>query len=178
MLSLALAVAFMGGCFGVLTNCMDAVLPPVFPPNDGQFEAPIGGYPPSAEELIGKWYLTQIFTSGFGIITPDFGSDVWTADYFIEFNEDGTFSELNYWNWLNIVDGTWALGEYRDLMLTLDRGANAGDLIFIGSRTLGLSADGQTLRMQYRRTQGGETWAYTHTFNKGSPTSSGGGNYM
>jgi len=128
--------------------------------------SPVGNAPTQAE-LTGRWNLTQTrYTGGMGgcgmAVTNRPGDFLWSGGYFIQFNENGTFSESNFWSFSN--SGTWTLiGD----SLTLNGGGGApafGELQFISDRRVGLQ--GNTLTMTYTRRSGINTWHYLHTFTR------------
>ena len=131
----------------------------------------VGGNTPTVEELTGRWELTETRHRG-AIGGPIFATTHrpgatawpgWTGGYFIEFGADGTFSEQNFWNFdLSTLTGTFVL-DGRDLTLTTS--GRRGDWVFVGDRRIGISRDGNTLTMVYRREQLG-TWNYRHTFER------------
>ena len=127
------------------------------------------GGAPTQEQLLGRWNLSEQWTSGrsFGSSRP--GDALWVGGYFIEFNEDGTFSEIAFWNHLNTVRGTWTLN---DSTLTLIRISGAdGGLAFIGTRTLEINTDGTVLMMIYTRPNpSGRAWDYVNTFTRHAPS--------
>jgi len=110
----------------------------------------------TATQLQGRWYLTEHQTSGMGTHRP--GDELWWFDYFIEFNANGTFREMNFWTPEFSATGTWTLsGNTVTLNLNVP---DAGYFNFVRTRTLGISADGRTLRMSYQR----PGWTYAATF--------------
>jgi len=132
------------------------------------------GVAPTQEQLLGKWYLNTQWTSGiFGTSRP--GDALWVGGYFIEFNEDGTFSEVNFWNHLNTVSGTWTLSG-STLTLTRLTGSDGG-LTFIGTRTLEINAEGSELIMIYSRPNPpADAWEYINVFSRYAPDANG--NFM
>ncbi|MCL2293302.1 MAG: leucine-rich repeat domain-containing protein [Spirochaetes bacterium] len=113
---------------------------------------------------IGFWRLalTTIVSEGYFYYPEE---DQWTADYFIEFRADGTFSELNFWNEQAVVNGTWTANNAN---LTLTHGTTTGPIrfVFVGQRTTIFNSFGNIMMMEYSRTQDGNTWHYTHVFER------------
>ena len=137
------------------------------------------GQAPEQDQLVGRWNLTRIETGGLPREQSDLrvqepGSSFWASGYFIEFDADGNFSEIDFWNWRGttvISSGTFAL-DGNDLTLTRTGGVAAGTMPyrFVGDRRVGISSDGNTLTMTYTRTQtilGQQArWDYTLTFER------------
>jgi len=116
----------------------------------------VSAHAQTAAQLHGRWYLTEHQTSGVGTHRP--GDDLWWNDYFIEFNANGTFREMNFWNPEFTASGTWTLsGNTVTLNLTTP---DRGYFEFVRSRTLRISPDGRTLTIDYRRPQ----WTYVATY--------------
>jgi len=117
----------------------------------------------TAEQLHGRWRLAEHRVNGGAAFLP--GGEWWTADYFIELNPDGTFSELNFWTPGFGATGAWEL-RGGALALALD-GEDRGWLPFAGERSVSVSPDGGTLTMAYGRAAPpyGE-WSYTATFSR------------
>jgi len=128
------------------------------------------GNAPTAEQLTGRWNLTQTQYRGSGFLasatTHRPGTTTppgWTGGYFISFDADGSFSEQNFWNFaLTTLNGTF---ELNDRNLTLTTSGSQGEWVFVGDRQVGISNDGNTLTMTYTRRQNG-TWHYRHTFER------------
>jgi len=118
---------------------------------------------PTSEQILGRWYLQQIYTSGM-LDYP--GSNSWIGGYFIEFNEF-TFREMDFWNYPIETGGAWVLSGDR-LNLTRVHG-NTLYWNFVASRRVAISTDLQTLTIAYSRTQLGNTWIYIHTFRRDMP---------
>ena len=121
------------------------------------------------ELLLGRWRLAEYtFHNLEATFHP--GDEWWFADYFIEFNRDGTFSELNFWTPMFGATGTWELsGDTVYLALDLgleDLGAIYGLAPFVGPRALGISPDGNTLTMRYERPALYYYWEYTAVFSR------------
>jgi len=123
-----------------------------------------GNIPNEPSQLHGRWDLTEThYTPGmFTRSRP--GSADWTGGYFIEFNSNGSFFEKNFWNWTNTVSGNWFLSG-GSLTLNRTQGSD-GELVFVSSRTVQISEDGNTLRITYTRSQDGSTWNYTDTYER------------
>ena len=121
------------GTVTMVYSHIDSSLTPQ-PPN----HQPPSGNAPTAQQLHGRWDLTQNNTEG-SITSPDDG--LWTANYFIEFNAAGTFSERNFWDWTTRT-GTWSLNG-NNLALTQNQSTSPR------SRTVTISSDGNTLIIQY-----------------------------
>ena len=125
--------------------------------------AVLGAHAQTAAQLQGRWYLTAHQTTvvgGGGSETHRPGDELWWNDYFIEFNANGTFRELNFWNPGFTASGTWTLsGNTVTLNLNVQ---DRGDFEFVRQRTLRLGSDGATLTMDYRRPQ----WTYVATYRR------------
>ena len=129
------------------------------------------GSAPQQSQLYGRWELTRTVHRGAssGTFTP--GHPNWSGSYHITFEENGEFTELNFWNFtlagfLHEIGGTWSI-DGRALVLQRTQG-QVGIYSFISERRLGISSDGNTLSMTYsrRHLQNGRnvTWHYRHTF--------------
>ena len=121
-----------------------------------------GTAPASAEQLHGRWNLTEIHTSELGAATSRRGP--WTGGYHIHFNSNGTFQEKDYWNDGGNTTGNW---ELNGSTLTFTNGVRpSGSLYaFVGTRTVQIAIGNvNSLRITYTRTQDGNTWTYTQTY--------------
>jgi len=105
--------------------------------------------------LHGRWLLAEHRTSGMGAFRP--GDEIWTTNYFIQLDANGTFVEQNFWTPEFIATGTWAFSG-NTLTLTLG-GPDNGYFDFVRTRTIAFRPDG-TFAMDYRRPQ----WTYTGVF--------------
>jgi len=129
------------------------------------------GTAPERDQLNGIWQLTRMQTDGlpdaqasFRDIAP--GHPLWAGGYFIEFDEEGNFAEIDFWNWhwFDVVsEGTFTLNG-NNLTLVRTGGIVVTDMeyAFIGSRYVGINNDGNTLTITYRRSN----WTYTATFTR------------
>jgi len=148
----------------------------------GRGWTPDVGASPERDQLNGRWNLTRIVTEGMPpadayLRIIQNGHMYWTGDYFIEFDEDGNFSELDFWNWFDFdVTVSYGTFELSGNNLTLTRAGGIApasmEYGFLGNRFVGISSDGNTLTISYRRSQGNyggrnnNFWVYTMTFTR------------
>ncbi|MCL2587715.1 MAG: hypothetical protein FWE31_05820 [Firmicutes bacterium] len=115
-----------------------------------------GGANIERADLVGRWNLTQTRHNPGGTIRP--GDALWLGEYFIEFREDGTFTEVHFWGVME-VSGTWVV-EGNTVTLTVVGHTPA---MWAGAeRTARIS--GSTLTLEYRNQFLGQNIRYTHTF--------------
>ena len=126
------------------------------------------GSTPTREQLNGRWELTQIQTSGHA--TERAGTPLWTGHHFIDFDAEGNFSENDFWNnHFNASVTSHGTFTLNGSTLTMTRaGGQSLTYHFIGTRRVGISRDGDTLRIRYDRPAGAgfRPWSYTHTFTR------------
>jgi len=116
-----------------------------------------------SENIYGFWHLTEHRIDNRGGETFRSGHALWSGGYFINFNRNGTFSELNFWtSTFEVVTGSWEL-EGSTVILTRQNGSQ-GNFDFIGSRSLSLSENYATLTMNYSRRFDGTNFRYVATF--------------
>ena len=128
----------------------------------------VSGTAPDRAQLVGRWQLTQTryrgnIGSGRTFAPGSTAHPGWSGGYFIEFFENGTFSEQNFWN----LDGTRLSGTFilEGNSLKLTTTGTQDEWEFVGTRHVGISSDGNTLTMTYTRNQGA-AWHYLHTFTR------------
>jgi len=134
----------------VLAGCFGSGSPSAF-----------AGVTPTAEQLHGRWEMTEIHTTGVGRHTEN--SAEWSFGYFVNFDANGNFKEKDYWNYEGETTATWAL-DGNTLTLTNPTQPAGAWFVFVGTRTVQITEDGQSLRITYKRTQSGSTWTYTQTY--------------
>ena len=136
---------FLMGCFGGTSG--------------GSFA--IQGNAPQEYEIIGRWQMVRHQYRGTDNAT--YGNNhafvMWS---YIEFNENGTFSESTPWGGIN--SGTWTQTDGHNFILTATTNIQMAGLVFVGSRRIGI--DGETLHMNYTRSQQGATWHYRMEFTR------------
>jgi len=126
--------------------------------------------------LHGHWVLTQTRVSdGFGGLET-VPRNRWPREgFFIEFDADGTFREIDFWNyvelelWANtgLSHGTWALRTNGRLRLTREGGVGALFFSFVRDREVNVVGD--TMTMRYTRPVPGmrnAVYEYLHTFTR------------
>lgn len=122
------------------------------------------------EQLLGRWYLhVQYTTPQFGYTRP--GDALWMGEYFIEFNADRTFTELNFWHYPFEVSGAFTIDGLR---ITLATNSPTGGITFVPTRTIEFSQDthgAPILTMRYTRVGVPTTLNYTNTFMRTRPAS-------
>jgi len=118
-----------------------------------------GAAPASPDQIYGMWELLEIHT-GPATYNENSSSAMWTGGYFIEFNDDGTFSQKDFWNYKGVTDGTWSLDNGTLAMATE---SNAGPDRFISSRTVRISTDEEFLRIIYSKDNRTQTETYARS---------------
>jgi|GEM_PF-1642464 len=113
-----------------------------------------GGEVSNQSELYGRWRLVSTrWSSGFMCSTSSVGSN---TNHYILFNDDGTFSENNYWQ--GTQSGTWTFDASSSTITLSGR--------FGHSRTVQINNDGDRIQLEFDALWEGANFSYRNVYQR------------